>query len=167
MDVVHSSTQLTILSCVGVWLSTGFGLMNTFIDHLQVVTTKNYNTIAISTLYILHITIRQPVGLLGRGISLTQSRYLHTGQQKHRIYAGIHALTGIRTHDPSVPAGEDISCLRPRGHCHRRIIIHSLWKMSCLSWCETLDLPTFTGWIPRNACYRNHSKQIPSFHEIH
>jgi hypothetical protein len=24
----------------------------------------------------------------------------------------IHALSGIRTHDPSVPASEDISCLR-------------------------------------------------------
>jgi hypothetical protein len=30
----------------------GFGLVNEFIDHLQVVTTNNYNTIAISTLYI-------------------------------------------------------------------------------------------------------------------
>jgi hypothetical protein len=31
----------------------------------------------------------------------------------------IHALTGIRTHDPSFLAGEDSSCLRPRGHCDR------------------------------------------------
>jgi hypothetical protein len=30
----------------------GFGLMNRFIDNLQVVTTNNYNTIAISTIYI-------------------------------------------------------------------------------------------------------------------
>jgi hypothetical protein len=29
----------------------GFGLVNVFIDHLQVVTTNNYNTIAVSTLY--------------------------------------------------------------------------------------------------------------------
>jgi hypothetical protein len=28
----------------------------------------------------------------------------------------IHALSGIRTHDPSVRASEDNSCLRPRGH---------------------------------------------------
>jgi hypothetical protein len=31
----------------------------------------------------------------------------------------IYACSGIRTHDPSVWAGEDISCLRPRGHCDR------------------------------------------------
>jgi hypothetical protein len=29
----------------------GFGLVNRFIEHLQVVTTNNYNTIVISTLY--------------------------------------------------------------------------------------------------------------------
>jgi hypothetical protein len=33
----------------------------------------------------------------------------------------IHALNGIRTHDPSVWAGEVISCLRPHSHCDRRI----------------------------------------------
>jgi hypothetical protein len=30
-----------------------------------------------------------------------------------------HALIGIRTHDPSVRASEDSSCLRPRGRCDR------------------------------------------------
>jgi hypothetical protein len=29
----------------------------------------------------------------------------------------IHAVSGIRTHDPSVLLSEDSSCLRPRGHC--------------------------------------------------
>jgi hypothetical protein len=46
--------------------------------------------------------------------------YLHTEQHKHRIKAhntGIHALSGIRIHDPSVRASEESSCLRPRGHC--------------------------------------------------
>jgi hypothetical protein len=37
----------------------------------------------------------QSVGLLGRGISPSQGRYLHT-EQNNRI----HALSGIRTHDP-------------------------------------------------------------------
>jgi hypothetical protein len=37
----------------------------------------------------------------------TQGRYLHTD---------IHALSGIQTHDPSVRASEDSSCLRSRGH---------------------------------------------------
>jgi hypothetical protein len=61
------------------------------------------------------------VGLFGRGISPSQGRYLHTEQHKHRINAhtGIHASSGFRTHNPSVRAGEDSSCLRPRGHCDR------------------------------------------------
>jgi hypothetical protein len=60
----------------------------------------------------------QSVGLLGRVISPSQDRYLNTGQQKHRINANIdiHALSGIRTHDPSVRAREDSSCLRQRGY---------------------------------------------------
>jgi hypothetical protein len=32
-----------------------------------------------------------------------------------------NASSGIRTHDPSVRASEDSSCLGPRGHCDRRI----------------------------------------------
>jgi hypothetical protein len=47
--------------------------------------------------------------------SSSQGRYL----DKHRINADIHAMSGIQTHDPSVRAGEDSSCLRLRGHCNR------------------------------------------------
>jgi hypothetical protein len=63
----------------------------------------------------------QSVGLLGRVISPSQGLYLHTGQHKHRVNAhtDIHASSGIRTHIPSVLAGEDGSCLRLRGHCDR------------------------------------------------
>jgi hypothetical protein len=58
----------------------------------------------------------QSVGLLGRGISLSQGRYLHI----HRItQTNIHALSGIRTHNPSFRAGENISLLRRCGHCDR------------------------------------------------
>jgi hypothetical protein len=32
----------------------------------------------------------QSVGLLGRGISPSQGRYLHTGQHKHRLNAHRH-----------------------------------------------------------------------------
>jgi hypothetical protein len=66
----------------------------------------------------------QSVGPLGRGISRSQGLYLHTGQHKHRISAyntDIHALSEIRTHDPSVRASKDSSCLRPRGHCDRPV----------------------------------------------
>jgi hypothetical protein len=36
-------------------------------------------------------------------------------------HTDIHALSRIRTHDPSVRASEDSSCLRPRGHCNRQV----------------------------------------------
>jgi hypothetical protein len=35
------------------------------------------------------------------------------------MHTDIHALSVIRTHDASERAGEDGSCLRPRGHCGR------------------------------------------------
>jgi hypothetical protein len=58
----------------------------------------------------------------------TVSMTPRTGDQpvaSHRIKAyktNIHVLSGIRTHDPSVLAGEDSSCLRLRGHCDRQCI---------------------------------------------
>jgi hypothetical protein len=62
------------------------------------------------------LNLRQSVVLLKRGIIPTQGRYLH----KHRTkQTNIRTLSGIGTHDPSVRASEDISCLRPRGHCVR------------------------------------------------
>jgi hypothetical protein len=45
---------------------------------------------------------------------------------KYKINAhntDIHALSGIRTHDPSVRANEDSPCLRPRGHCDRQLLL--------------------------------------------
>jgi hypothetical protein len=67
------------------------------------------------------IFFTQTIGLLGRVISPSQDRYLHTGQHKHRIKAhtDIHASSGIRFHDPIVRASEDCSCLRPRDHRDR------------------------------------------------
>jgi hypothetical protein len=64
----------------------------------------------------------QMVGLLGRVMSSSQGIYLNTGQHKHGINAytpNIHALSGIRTNDPSVRASEDSSCLRPRGRIRK------------------------------------------------
>jgi hypothetical protein len=64
----------------------------------------------------------QTVGLLGRVISPSQGLYLNTGQHKHRInaYADIHVLSEIRTHDPSVRASKDSTCLRPCGYRDRQ-----------------------------------------------
>jgi hypothetical protein len=73
---------------------------------------------------ILVISFTQMVGLLERVISTSQGRYLNTGQHKHRINAhtDIHDLNRIRTHDPTDRESEDISFLRPRGHCDRHFI---------------------------------------------
>jgi hypothetical protein len=51
-----------------------------------------------------------------------QGLYQHKGQHKHWINAhtDIHALLGIRTHEPSVREREDSSCFRSRRHCDRR-----------------------------------------------
>jgi hypothetical protein len=73
------------------------------------------------------------VELLGRGISHFQGLYLYTEQHKYRINAhntDIHALSGIRTHDPSFRANEDSSWLRPRGYCNWLTYLLRQWKLS-------------------------------------
>jgi hypothetical protein len=64
--------------------------------------------------------------------SPSQGRYLYKGQHKHRIntYTNIHALSGIRIHDPSVRAGEDGSCLTPRSHCDEQSVLGQ-WNYRC------------------------------------
>jgi hypothetical protein len=45
----------------------------------------------------------------------------HRTTQRINAHTDIHALSGIRTHDPSVRVSEDSSCRRPRGHRDRQI----------------------------------------------
>jgi hypothetical protein len=42
------------------------------------------------------------------------------------------SLSGIRTHDPSVRASEDSSCLRLRGRCDRRPLPPRLLNIHCI-----------------------------------
>jgi hypothetical protein len=49
------------------------------------------------------------------------ARHLPTQNNTNRINADMHALSGIRTHDPSVVVSKDSSCLRLRGQCDRQI----------------------------------------------
>jgi hypothetical protein len=58
---------------------------------------------------------RHMVGLLGRVISPSQGLYLHRTTQHRKTRKNIHAMSGIRTHDP----GQDPR-LRPHGHCDRQ-----------------------------------------------
>jgi hypothetical protein len=83
--------------------------------------------------------------LLGRVISPSHGVYLNTGQHRHRISAyththtpNIHASSGIRTHDPSVRANEDSSCLRPRGYCDRPLGIILVTKWRRITWMRNL-----------------------------
>jgi hypothetical protein len=45
-------------------------------------------------------------------------------RNKHTHNTDIHALSMIRTHDPSVRASEDSSCLKPRCYCDRQILFN-------------------------------------------
>jgi hypothetical protein len=55
----------------------------------------------------------------------------HRTAQTQWMHRDIHASSGIRTHDPSVWAGEDSSCLRPPGHCDRLHHVCSTLKCPC------------------------------------
>jgi hypothetical protein len=112
---VHPSIPSIHLLCLSVSLS--FNLINSCYSHFGAYEIGE-------TLFSLQfLNRRQLVGLLGRGISPIQGRYLH----KHRINTNIRALNVIRTHDSSVRAGEDISCLRPRSHCDQLNVL-TVWK---------------------------------------
>jgi hypothetical protein len=42
----------------------------------------------------------------------------------------MHVSSGIRTHNPSIGAGEDDACLRPRDRCDRHLLISlEYWKL--------------------------------------
>jgi hypothetical protein len=61
-------------------------------------------------------------GLLGRGISPSKGRYLHRiTHTRGKTQTDVHVSSGIRTHDPRVWAGEDISCCTKSGHCDRYV----------------------------------------------
>jgi hypothetical protein len=71
----------------------------------------------------------QTVGLLRRVISPSQGRCPNTGQHKQNKRIHTHQTSmpqvGFWTHDPSVRASEDSSCLSPRGYCDRQMLCHT------------------------------------------
>jgi hypothetical protein len=82
-------------------------------------------------------------------IIILQGRYLHTEVHKHNKHTDIHAFSGIGTHDSSVEAGEDCSCLGRRGHCGRRLlnirivmkfILNIIMINNAINQCNQIDL---------------------------
>jgi hypothetical protein len=73
------------------------------------------------------------LGPLGRGISPSQGRYLHTGQHKRRINAHRHACL---KRDPN-PRPQCLSGRRPRGHCDRQGVSYfTLFTKYCSSFLQ-------------------------------
>jgi hypothetical protein len=70
---------------------------------------------------------RQSMGLFGWVISPLQGRYLHRASQTEESRSDIHASSGIRTHDPSVWEGEEVSCPKSWGHCNRHFVGIKIW----------------------------------------
>jgi hypothetical protein len=76
------------------------------------------------------------------------ARPLHT----HRTTQTKNTLSGIRTHDLSVRASEDSSCLSPRGHWDRRTYPCTMQHLTHYS--RDTCKPTRRSWreVPVNCC---------------
>jgi hypothetical protein len=88
-------------------------------------------------------------GLLGRGISPTQGLYLYTGQHNTtQKNAETHPCgsSGIRSHDPSVRAVEDSTCLRPHGYWDR---LHEIPYVLNIHISETVYNTNDLQWIQK------------------
>jgi hypothetical protein len=86
----------------------------------------HYSTLLDIGRFFSFLSSTQSVGLLGRGISPSQGRYLHREQHKHRINAhtDMHALSGIRTHDPTSRESEEMpQTARPLWSASNSIIL--------------------------------------------
>jgi hypothetical protein len=72
------------------------------------------------------------VGLLGQVIGPSQRQYPHRRAQYRKTWTHIHASSGIRTHDPSVRAVADSTCIRSRGHWDRPSLLGPYILLSTL-----------------------------------
>jgi hypothetical protein len=100
----------------------------------------------------------QPVELLGWGVSPSQGSYLHTEQNKQRIKADTHASSGTQTHDLSVWANKDSSCLSPRSHYDR----HGLNPLRLKPRCQWLEIARKTADLYLARCYSSWKKMAPT-----
>jgi hypothetical protein len=70
--------------------------------------------------FISFLIYTQSVGLLGQGSAHRKApTYSQNNTNTEKTHTDIQALSGIRTDDLSVRAGENGSCFGPLGHCDR------------------------------------------------
>jgi hypothetical protein len=76
--------------------------------------------------------LRHSVGLLGRVISSSHGLYLYTNTEKraHTQTPNIHALSGIRTHDPGFRVSETVHALYRSATVIDQTTIHFIWMLS-------------------------------------
>jgi hypothetical protein len=119
----------------------------------------------------------QSVGLLGRGISPSQVRYLHTGQHKHRIIAhtGIHASSEIQRTNPVFQQAKTVHALDRAATVARKydpiganvagLKVKPAWNVPwtfvynialCLQWAVCSDYTHQRSKSPRNQNYIYH-----------
>jgi hypothetical protein len=86
-----------------------------------------HNTLALGSNFTALFTVTTVVfffplrNVIHRHITAAGLRYRYPRKPWLNRNTDIHASSGIRTHDPSVRASEDSSCLRPHGHCDRHM----------------------------------------------
>jgi hypothetical protein len=61
------------------------------------------------------------------------------------MHTDIYALSGNQTHDPSVRASEDSSCLRPRCHCDRANVVTAAEILLLNAVLNRIALPSYTN----------------------
>jgi len=79
----------------------------------------------------------------------------HRTTQHIKTWTHIHVSRGIRTHDPSVLAAEDRTCLSPLGHQDRKMRFFAHNTMSCVCVCF--------GWLVRTVRITSQSFFLPDF----
>jgi hypothetical protein len=107
----------------------------------------------------LEVWILYTVGGIPRRGNQLRRRCIHGTTQTEETRTDIPASSGIRTHELSVWAGEDSSCLSLRGHCDPRLSQNK--KTNSVAWVRKRTIPS--GRLPLvGEVSANFSGQIPT-----
>jgi hypothetical protein len=145
---------------VCVWLLTGFGLVIGFIDHLQVVTTNNYNTITDFHTFQITVSLFQPA-LISLNISWQQLLTMVPFELKSCLNGGSHITSrhGPRQHNSSIAASGFVSaemCLRRRclAMAAARTTENTVSNSSSVVACRVIAMGTCLWSLPSNGSSR-------------